>query len=108
MTITKREVRTITHIEFTTADLNEVIQHYLRSEGNKICYPKAFDGIAINNDMTESELQTAIKKVWRSHGDTYTVIAQHLGFDGWDNGGYYKEKTNTYTMTVYNYGDQLN
>lgn len=108
MKITKREVRTISHIEITTADLADVIKRYLNSEADKIVYPKAFSYIKIDYDMNELQLVTALRGLFNEHGETFTVIARHLGFDGYENAGFYKASTGRYSMVVYTYGDALN
>ena len=109
MKITQQEVKTIYTITFDMADLLDIITKYQESEADMIMYPKAFDDMTVTPEMPESNLIKLMKEISRyGNGDTYTVIAKHLGFDGWTHAGLYNESKFTYSMTVYSHGDQIN
>ena len=111
MKITKATVKTQFEIEIEFKDFADAFVKYGSEDGEcyRILYPKAFEGEDLE-DTTVGSLREIFKTLnsptaKRRHGDTYAYLAKCLGFDGWENAGYYHEPTGRYRFSVYVYGD---
>lgn len=107
------EVRTLYNIELDTADFANILERFHQDKEHgraiTIVYPKAFDWVITSPEINEPFANIVMRQMHgKAHGDTFQYIAEYLGFDGWDNGGYYNENKHVYRMTVYNKGDTLN
>lgn len=106
MKITSAKVMTVYDIDYTFEDFIEAAKDAFERAGR----PNAFlvDGVDVL-DMPEEQQLKIFRKQWHCmlHGDTYTVIARHLGFDGWKNAGLYDKRKDVRSMVVYNDGDDL-
>lgn len=105
MKITSAKIETVYHIEYTFEEFIEAANNNIYNLG----HDKAFtiDGLSIK-EMTESDQLKVFRSVITGlHGDTYQVIAQCLGFDGWKHAGLYNKAKGTRTLTVYREGDWL-
>ena len=111
MKITKQEVKTIYNIEVTLKDFTDALEVYSKDEIARIGYEGAFKHLKAE-DLKCEKLSNikAYFKSFRSDDEVATkkYLVKFLGFDGIVNYGLYKEKTNTISMTVFNYGDQIN
>lgn len=112
--VIKAEVKTLYTISISFSDFWDLYSGYVGShsmDARKIMYPKAFDKCE-QNDTTMGYVRDVFEGknncLMHSHGDTYGYIANELGFDGWENAGYYNERSNTYNMVVYKNGDAIN
>lgn len=108
MKITSKEVKTFYRIEFDAADFANAVERYGDSELLDSRFPKAFEGFDINTNSEESCVSAMRRMSVFGNGDTAGYLADYFGFDGWSNGGYFCEKTLTYRMSVFNYGDCIN
>jgi hypothetical protein len=114
MKITETKVKTLYTIKLDLADFALILEHFHSDRENCdpiLCVCKtAFDWLAHTSaDVSESRAETVIQQLYSdAKADTYTYIAKTLGFDGWENAGYYDGKKKIYTMVVYNNGDTLN
>ena len=108
MTIIKNEVLTLTTIALNTKDIVNVIKTYKERESLQVCYPDAFKKMDID-DSTIGNLRNILMGLNHlGNGDTYTVVAKVLGFDGWKHAGFYDDNKGKYILTVYSNGDTLN
>ena len=107
-------VKTIYNIELDMADFALILErfHKDKSLGRSVTvvYPLAFEWLEKTYaDVSEGWAEAVVKNMQRNaHGDTYKLIAEYLGFDGYENSGYYNETKRIYRMSVYNNGDTLN
>lgn len=121
MKTTKKEVRTIYHIQLEKFDVmqafDKAYEEYKRIgvESFTIIYKEAFKEI-INKDEEELKnveirryAETIINHLWgnKEDSDTLSYVIKFLGFDGIENYGIYKEKCDARCMTVYMEGDTL-
>lgn len=107
MKVLKSEVKTIYTIEYTKDEMAEAKGNWLRNQNlEQTRFPKAFD----NEDLAMGTLEKEFKefKEFNRNGDFAGYMAYHLGFDGWENAGYYNENKKVRTMSVYNNGDTMN
>lgn len=104
MTITSAEIKTEYDIEYTFEDFIEALE----DPDLRLGRPKAFKGLPSRHDAsTDGELLGAFKNLsWipAGHGDTFSALAAHFGFDGWRNAGYYDDRRDLRVMTVYRRG----
>ena len=109
MKIIKQEVKTTFNIEIGVADFLKVISKFLSSEAMQAVYPNAWSGIDIHVDLTEDNVLWIMRETARyGNGDTYSVIARLLGFDGWSNAMRSSKKGGFFEMSVYIHGDAIN
>lgn len=109
MKITKQVVKTIVSIKLDSIDFFEMIDAYKQCEEDKKIYPNAFKNMCVVAEMKEEHIIKVMKEMlFLGNKDTFNYIASFNGFDGWENSGYYDEKSSTYNMVVYNYGDTMN
>lgn len=110
MTITQKEVRTIYSIRFTLDDYIKAFELYLKHPLKDIGeYDGAFNGLSTDSEKEDFEKNF---KAW-GHGKYHTatirfIVKQYFKFDGIENYGFYEESKDSYKMSVYNYGDDLN
>lgn len=104
MHILKTEVKSIYEIAVSADDFarakNEWNHNYLLDSR----FPKAFD----NDLVGQMAVLDDMRKNHNAHGDRAGCLAHYLGFDGWENAGYFDERIKCIRMTVFNYGDRLN
>ena len=103
MRINKAEVKTIYTIEYTFEDFVAA----LTNENARLGREHAFEGLPTEyNDETAVKLHRAFEANYGNHlhGHTFSVLAYTMGFDGWENAGYYNKRRGTRTMTVYRNG----
>lgn len=108
MHITKQEVKTTYDIRFTFAEFLEIARTYNNSmEQHR--HPHAFENINLDKLLdSDTTAEGAFKQLFlNGTGDTYLLIANHFGFEGWSNGGYYCKGQECYCMQVYNCGDTM-
>lgn len=103
MKIIKQEVRTKYNIEVSFKDFIDAKEAWVKDNALQILYPKAFD----NEEMTMGLLSNEFKQ-FNTHGHRAALLAEYLGFDGWENAGLYKESKKAIVMCVYNNGDCIN
>jgi hypothetical protein len=114
MKITETKVKTLYTIKLDTADFAILLEQFHDDKENECValteYPKAFDFYTTTRENVREEVAAAVMNQMfsRANGDTYNYIARTLGFDGWENAGYYNKIKRIYTMVVYNNGDTLN
>lgn len=111
MIITNKETKTFYNIRFTLSEFAQICDNYTRST-NKHKYPRAFESIAIE-EVIESNATSTLINFFKEMGmignaDLFSLIANHFGFDGWDNAGYYNLTKQCYCMRVFDYGDTIN
>ena len=111
MKVTKQEVKTIYTIEITLRDFIDALMAYSKDEFDRAIHKGAFKHLNAND--VEDEKLANIKKYFKSFKNddevaTKDYVVNFLGFDGVVNYGLYKEKTDTISMLVFNYGDQIN
>lgn len=104
MKIRTQEVRTIYHIAVSTDDYSAAKTKWAKDEFLHLKYPKAFNSTQVGRISSLDEMKNNVT----AHGDRAGLLAEFLGFDGWENAGYFNEKTHTIDMVVYNYGDMIN
>lgn len=108
MTITQKDVRTTYRINFSLVEFIQICQAYQTSM-NKHHYPRAFENLNILDEIKVKEVESFFKEMGiRGNGDLFSLIANHFGFDGWSNAGYYNESKQCYCMSVFDHGDTLN
>lgn len=103
MKIIKQEVRTKYNIEVSFKDFTDAKVAWMKDDTLQILYAKAFD----NSDTTMGTLNKEFSEFPQS-GARAGLIAKCLGFDGWENAGYYDKRKNVISMVVYNNGDCIN
>lgn len=114
MKITETKVKTLYNIVLDTADFAILLEqfHDDKKDNAVILYScqKAFDWLETTHAHVSEQRAIAVMGQMHSkaHGDTYNYLAKSLGFDGWENAGYFDKNKNRYCMVVYNNGDTLN
>lgn len=107
MKVIKQEVKTFYKIALTIKDIVELFEEYPTKESNEIIYPNAFEKID-TKDTTMGNLRIVLKNFSQlSNRHTLNYVANHFGFDGWDNAGHFHEASQTYRMIVYTEGDTM-
>lgn len=110
----KATVKTVYNIELDIVDIAIILErfHKDKSLGRTVTavYPLAFEWLEKTYaEVSESWAEAVAKNMQlNAHGDTYKLIAEYLGFDGYENSGYYNETKRIYRMVVYNNGDTIN
>lgn len=101
--IISSEIKTIYTVEVSFNDLAEAKSDWIFNvNGYRTLYPKAFD----NEDTTLGVLKKEFEE-FRPYGDRTALMADYLGFDGWNNALFYHENTKTLTMVVYHRGSRI-
>lgn len=103
MKILKAEVKSIYTIAVTADDYAKAKNNWCHGDTAAIKFPKAFD----NDNTGHMSVLEEMKHNHSAHGDRAACLASYLGFDGWENAGYFDDGSNTLRMTVFNYGDCL-
>lgn len=106
MKIRNIEVKTTYSVAINAKDMAAILEDYNNGEGYAAAGTfKEFETV----DLTRGQMLDILKKIgFCGNCATYNYIAQRLGFDGWENAGYYDEKTRSYIMRLYRHGDALN
>ena len=95
MIITEMKVKTVCWIKVSKEELDSCIENYWNTETLKLMYPKAQD--SFNHSLPYR---------YDFNADAMSVLARYLGFDHWENSGYYKDEILTCAMRYD--GDMLN
>lgn len=100
------EVKTIYNIEFNLTDFTKIFME-AKDDVTRI---NAFDEFNLEDDTMENVKScfNKICKVWGNNAKDIQYIVRKFGFDGVENYGYYEERTKTYKLVVFNYGDDIN
>lgn len=106
MEFLKAEVKTIYQISVSADDYANAKNKWLHNEVTNARFPKAFT--MENQELGHVAILMEMKNHFSAHGDNAGCLADYLGFDGWDNAGYFDESTMTIKMTVFDYGNRMN
>nr|DAE67975.1 MAG TPA: translational regulation protein [Caudoviricetes sp.] len=104
MKILKAEVRTSYVIEYSKRDLMDIIANAPKDRKN---YLGVFEKCGGEN-VTMVVVSRYYEGIIDLTPDQLTYIANKLGFDGWENAGYYNRDRKVRNMVVYREGDTLN
>lgn len=120
MKTTKKEVRTIYHIQLEKNDVvkafNKAYEDFRRlgKQTFETIYHEAFAKIInLNEELLNIDVisyaDTIVSHTWgnKEDSDTLRYVIEYLGFDGIENFGIYKENCDARCMTVYMEGDTL-
>ena len=103
MKITSAKVITVYTIDYTFEEFIEAA----KDETSKLGYPQAFKFENVDFFDMPEDRQRKVFEGFILHGDTYSAIARHFGFDGWKNAGFYNSRKGVRNMVVYRDGDDL-
>lgn len=104
MRILKTEVKSIYEIAVSADDFAKAKNEWNHNDTLNIRFPKAFK----DDNVGHMSVLEEMKNNTLAHGDKAGCLAHCLGFDGWENAGYFDERIHCIRMTVFNYGDRLN
>lgn len=104
-------VRTHYTIAITADDLSELLKAFnANRESNEIIYKDAFIGVRNHENPPKAFLRHYLStdfKWEKGHADAVRFIAEHYGFDGWEQAGCWYDGSNEYRIGVYHEGDRL-
>jgi hypothetical protein len=110
MTITRQEVKTIYDIEIKFNECWDLLMKFNSKSSNEIIYKDLADFLKDKNydhkDVAKEIIESFTMANW--HSQFVKFMIEELGFDGVVNFGLYNKKKNSYTCSVYRYGDQIN
>lgn len=103
MNIYKKEIKTLYEIRFDLMEFLKIVEVFKECKekmvlSNAFCKLTSFD----YNEVIKFYKHLADL----GNPDTFLFIAKTLGFDGWENAGYYNALKDCYCMTVFNHGSE--